>query len=365
MPFRWSMGCCCAECHVLLDEFDRSDSDDMGDNWNEVSGDWDILGSNAYSNTSASLCLTTGAATDGTSQKLTVSLRFGTTSGSMAVVFAYEDSNNYCYVEFDYDAATVTVYEVVAGGSPSSLGSASFSFIVATTYQFAICFWPDNGAYSGGAIVHVRSGSSFDLDCEGMTPEGGYAGIWNIDTTAIVSYFKHEETYYDNSLCDICLCSGKNVSVDQSPTIELDVTFAGVTSKVSSTYCDESICTNLSCQNNWNTTFTLRCIQSNSPDGITWTLSNVSDVCGGGSLNFNAGLAMSGSDYILTIRCYYTRVAGGYSSLLLFTYVKNFGTTKPDTHAWSSETTTQTYLDSNDDTVCCDLSPMTATFSAA
>jgi len=37
--------CCCSGCWVFEDNFNRDQSTDIGGNWNEVEGDWGIIGS--------------------------------------------------------------------------------------------------------------------------------------------------------------------------------------------------------------------------------------------------------------------------------------------------------------------------------
>ncbi|MCP4571469.1 MAG: hypothetical protein GY838_03890 [bacterium] len=96
MPFRFSGPCCC--CKIVADDFNRSDSSDLGEDWTEAAGSWEIA-SNLLSSTggaTARLAIATDAHPAGiNSAHVTARLAAGGDLAEAGIVTNYVDTDNY------------------------------------------------------------------------------------------------------------------------------------------------------------------------------------------------------------------------------------------------------------------------------
>lgn len=107
MVKRWSPGCNCCTCLVFSDDFNRADNDDPGGNWNEVSGDWDIV-SNVLEGITDGILVTTQLPHAPHRNNYAHSFFFtidsvGGTYSEWHVIVNYVDSNNFDWIKIAYD----------------------------------------------------------------------------------------------------------------------------------------------------------------------------------------------------------------------------------------------------------------------
>ncbi len=155
MPKKNSPGCgCCGTCQQLfLDEFNRSDSTNIGSDYSEDVAGWEIKSNKLYS-------LTAGAALTTAKDdyppafigyfKFTSGTDPSTTTCVFRYKFGYEDSSNYWYAQFSVTRTTgaffsssnclVSLWRVVSG-SATQIGTSFSSFIngTAEVYTVYVC----------------------------------------------------------------------------------------------------------------------------------------------------------------------------------------------------------------------------------
>lgn len=117
MSFMFSPGCCCVDCVIFRDTFERADDTDVGADWDELSGDWAIV-SNELEGVGAGILLADTAYNESAPTVVSVHITALETSGDKGrVIIAYTDANNYLYaqVENDAGAGKLKLFKVVAG----------------------------------------------------------------------------------------------------------------------------------------------------------------------------------------------------------------------------------------------------------
>jgi hypothetical protein len=124
--FAFLMGgawCACCGCAIIQDDFTRSNSTDMGDDWTEESGDWQIS-TNRASTTDSNAILVHGTAI--TEDQFVVQIHLSSSSGSpSARIYVREDDDNYVCGEYQFQSGInlwiLKIIERVGGGAESEL----------------------------------------------------------------------------------------------------------------------------------------------------------------------------------------------------------------------------------------------------
>ncbi len=168
MPFnRFVPGNCCDQgCAVSSDDFTRADAEDPGSDWEEVSGDADIV-SNALQVQSSSLIIHN---TQSTEPPVLVSAAITLGAGEEArLILGYVDDNNYHYAKFiqGSGSGTIGIYQV-SGGSTTTLEEDTAA-TVATTGARTFCV-------SSKGYFRAASGAS-SVSTTSTTPTGKRQGI--------------------------------------------------------------------------------------------------------------------------------------------------------------------------------------------
>jgi lysophospholipase L1-like esterase len=100
---------------LITDNFDRTDSDSLGSDWSEDSGDIDIV-SNRAKTTAASRARWVGTFNPASADyEIEAKLEKQGGVGGVGFMFRYQDANNYYYVAMNTFAQNVYVVKVVAG----------------------------------------------------------------------------------------------------------------------------------------------------------------------------------------------------------------------------------------------------------
>jgi hypothetical protein len=104
--------CCCGECSVFSDSFNRTPSTDLGSGWSELSGDWEIVdvggdGRLRENGNSGALILTT--ATSRTKEQYVTAGLFIDTGDIFRIFVNAVDANNYHMVQIEQNALDTTL----------------------------------------------------------------------------------------------------------------------------------------------------------------------------------------------------------------------------------------------------------------
>lgn len=206
-------GCCCAECVIFEDGFDRDDSSSLGTNWTETSGEWEIVTNALEVDAGDSILLYSGAFTE-TYFNLLAVINADTVADEARLIFAYEDSSNYWYAQarIDTDLVFVSIWQV-AGGTPTNMTGelsqkastteygASDDFILRVCYSSGrlivnVIGGTDPTGEVGIGIVHLLSGAL----------PAGDVGLGTGDQTGTIRFlsFTFEKNFAEETACPFC-----------------------------------------------------------------------------------------------------------------------------------------------------------------
>lgn len=107
----WPCPGCCAGCEYFSDDFDRSDDTDLGANWTEVAGAWEIASNVLSTSSNDAICICN---TDGIVPYVVRAVIGGGSSKEFRVIFNYVDSSNYFYASATV-GSNVKIFTVIGG----------------------------------------------------------------------------------------------------------------------------------------------------------------------------------------------------------------------------------------------------------
>ena len=215
MPFRFGpCKTCCETCFYFSDDFNRSDDTDLGADWTEVAGAWEIASNVLSTASDDAICK---CETDGTVPYVVrVALKGGSSGDEFRVIVDYTDSSNYAYVRITRPTAgTVASFIVtVSGGSHTveATGAAWVHNLGTTTLYIQVCV----------DSVAVLVSTSTEADYTPITQRafgntglaGGTCGLGTgtNDTAAVTfdsfSIQKHADTQAGCPRCSTCPTAG-------------------------------------------------------------------------------------------------------------------------------------------------------------
>ncbi len=231
---------CCSSCDIFEDNFIRSDSTNIGSDWEEVSGDWSISSSTLLAAVGVVKCVTPHP--DSTSHhKATAQIGTASANGRPQVIVNYKDSNNYLFgeVQIGSGTATLRLYRR-SGGTDTLLVSASQSSTWIGSISMSVCF-------DGSVLVLTATSATGLVRSIGAVTtaitDGIYAGLGCANTSGTVkfSYFnfeKHRDA--DNPTCGECTpdCSSCCDPTDRPPA-RIRVTIGPGLTDNNCSYCDQ------------------------------------------------------------------------------------------------------------------------------
>ncbi len=114
---------CCADCEIFTDDFNRSNSTNLGGDWTETAGDWSIASNQLSIASTAAFCLTASL----TFNPPYVYFAESTLpeNSKATYIIHYEDASNYLYVEHERITGlthNLRMFSITGGGSPVQLG---------------------------------------------------------------------------------------------------------------------------------------------------------------------------------------------------------------------------------------------------
>lgn len=208
--------CCCVsgDCLILGDGFLREDSTDFGADWEEVAGDWEIDDYSAViSGTADALLIAVPQNTQSGRAVVYVSITSAGVGETFRVIVNYEDDENYKYVEFETQVATLTIRPriidegVEAGTIERTYGSADGWDYSASDIGLTVFF--DEG-FLFGELRHAGFvGCVWEISVT-TNDSGRRAGLGTGGTAEHIfdsfSYYMH---YLDDSACPDkgCYCA--------------------------------------------------------------------------------------------------------------------------------------------------------------
>lgn len=223
MAFVWSPNCCCegAPCPTYADGFDRADSTDLGPDWDEESGDWEIKSFQLYEPGTPGAIAVYGNPVRTNYMAANIRLMNEALGGTYHLYIAWADASNHIratYYRWPYDAgtnpgsdwATLSLYGVVAGVQ-TLLDTLDFQLSQPslTPRGFAACqdYQIVQASVEDNVLCHVFS--------DPVAIEDGYYGAVghsNQDPTYFDDWSLLESTseeYDDCPPCWECGCGGK------------------------------------------------------------------------------------------------------------------------------------------------------------
>ncbi|WP_455387500.1 hypothetical protein [Petrachloros mirabilis] len=230
--------CCCGQCLLVHDTFDRANStnlgaaDTEGGTWDERSGDWQISSQTLYE-AGNSGALVINSATNPISGRGSC-YAFITPSGGerYRLILNYLDDAHYKYVEFYTTSASITL---TAGGETRTYTTSDGWDINAINIQ--IRFVLDEGFQC--AIVSHTGLHGCVWDNSVSTGAGRKAGMGNGGAVALnFDEFHYYEHYVDNSDCPDygCYCTTNGVRYYPSWQLQMDFYGAGGCSSLTGDY---------------------------------------------------------------------------------------------------------------------------------
>lgn len=208
-----SPGCCCPECTIYSDEFS---SDTIGTDWTEVAGDWSIAaGTLAIADTSAILTADT-AHPDGndSSMVVRVDVRLAAADDRARVIVAYEDTDNYLFVEFWINSdgcGRIRAYVRDAGTTTAASDELGITvnLDLDAWHQLTVCYFSNSPDSTLGFRVRSSEGNIWG-DTADVAPSisGDQAGLGTGATVSEAIEFDNFEFLYhhdeDHPNCPRC-----------------------------------------------------------------------------------------------------------------------------------------------------------------
>ena len=130
--------CCCIECTQFEDSFTRSNSTNLGSDWSEEAGDWQILGNTLAVDSGSTVCTCQASLT--LPYVILCSVSSTSSTNTAKVIWDYTDTNNYTYLHVTFNSALQwKIYRKVSG-SDTELDSVTVSLTTTgTTIYIKIC----------------------------------------------------------------------------------------------------------------------------------------------------------------------------------------------------------------------------------
>ena len=199
------LGYCCApvaSCNIFDDDFNRSDSGNLGSDWSEVSGGWNIDTCRLECD-SDGICICQTAHPDSEARQIVeVDIYGDTEADSFQIILDYVDSDNYHYAQWEIVTNELKFYKRT-GGVSSQLGATeTVALAESTWHSLKACFSGTTiSASANDGTVYGRS----------TTEHGGYkAGVGGVMGDVDPVYFDDfdYDKYWSATNTKCATCSG-------------------------------------------------------------------------------------------------------------------------------------------------------------
>ena len=209
--------CCCPECLLFSDDFNRANSTNLGSRWTEASGDWSISSNQLKeAGTSGALLWCTTEATDAevVAQVTAKSISAG---NIFRLIICAEDADKYFWGELEADTLDYTIrVGTRSGGSDTLLEEWTSDQPAASTEDLCLAF---NGTTVTFSIREAPGDGVW-----GCASDTGYRKAGLINGSAQQTLWDDYELwrhYVRDPTCPYCICT----CFDECPPKQLLATF--------------------------------------------------------------------------------------------------------------------------------------------
>lgn len=241
--------CCCkgGGCDIFSDDFDRADDTDLGDDWDEVSGSWEIA-SNQLVCTSPGVVLCNTSHPDGDSTMVVeCDIRHDTNGRSCDILVAVVDANNYFYARYTFNGSfgSIAIRRNNAGSHSQVAIISSQTININTTYSAKVCVNEMghisaylNGVWKVAGFLQPVLGTKAGLGCNSS------------GTAAFDSFVFKKSKAAASATCEECElggcggCQGDTTPTQWQVTVPVG-TFTGGGGNPSGLICDSGSCDEL------------------------------------------------------------------------------------------------------------------------
>jgi len=203
--------CCCVGCWYASDDFNRSDSTDIGPKWEEVEGDWEIESGLLKENGTEDAIARFIPTPNTVSMIARVTTVDEVAGNKYRLIVNYKDDANYMYAELTIgegplNDSTLGLYKVV-GGATTQLELETINGLTGTTREIYACLG------SNGFVATVSNATiSMVWHEDPPATTGVYGGLGNgAEQEIYYDDFSLQEHIDTDPTCPgcICTCDGK------------------------------------------------------------------------------------------------------------------------------------------------------------
>lgn len=212
----WPLCCCGDDCTFFTDDFNRADSSDLGSDWTEAAGNWEVASNILVPDGGSSLAVCTNTDVyDITPNNYRVLVEgFGDEGDKVRIVIDYVDDDNYHFAEVTVASTsgsgklngTISLYKR-SGGSDALLVGPNDQDTAFEGAKFGVQVCVIDGRFSALCYSPSMSQASSGSTIINTTYHGGdQQGIATGGTAVDVSFslYNISETHANNPQCTRC-----------------------------------------------------------------------------------------------------------------------------------------------------------------
>jgi hypothetical protein len=200
---------CCCDCYEFRDDFDGGDSTDLGANWGECSGDWEIASDHLVANGAGIVSLKKMVGKQ--VGKLTVYCEELTVGTIVSLRAFYGTEASPCTAKLSWKlkftvltSSTAKLELLDTAGNVKQVQNISFS---ASEVGLILCVGPERIDGSSNVTYHLLSCVCTDGMPNGCAHEGYWFAIENESSETVkIEYVEYIDHYSHNVKCPDCLC---------------------------------------------------------------------------------------------------------------------------------------------------------------
>jgi hypothetical protein len=206
--------CCCGEvvpCEFFADDFNRSNSTDMGSDWTETAGDWSIDSNEAEITTTGALLLSTTVNPDGPTSHVAANVKFAASNSRARLIVAATDANNYLFADLHQNGASSVLRLYEKSGGTETLLATYGPFLSLTTgvnYSWYLCYNGSQLTTGRGTAVVSAAVTGFTGDLVGVGTGATVSGAINFDDFVANRVSESCEPCVPVGGCSVCCDDG-------------------------------------------------------------------------------------------------------------------------------------------------------------
>lgn len=199
------IGCpnCCSTptCEIGSDDFDRADDTDVGGDWIEESGDFEIYDGTLVTSTDGSRAIHQTPAASGTIALRAECRAKGEFDTDVArLIIKWKDASNFWYLEVPFGASKTLAIKKRIAGVTSTVSSSTITTALGEWYSLSVCY---GGGHVTGGVVGI---DGLDATHSTTINDQLYAGVSaSVDGAVSFDDFRHYYSFSDDrASCDPC-----------------------------------------------------------------------------------------------------------------------------------------------------------------